>query len=112
LTRQVLSRLEGDNELAQIVFAAFLEDVPLQIQALKKLLADRDDAGSARQAHSIRGASANVGGELLGKLAAEIEKAADAGDWHSVITRMDELDRQFGLPEDAIRRNESVGPNR
>jgi len=104
----VLSRLEGDNELAQIVFAAFLEDLPRQIQALKKLVADRDDAGSARQAHSIRGASANVGGASLRKLAAEMERAADAGDWRSVVSRMDELERQFGLLEDAIKRNESV----
>ena len=98
----VRSRLEGDGELAQIVFAAFLEDLPRQIQALKQLVTDRDGAGSARQAHSIRGASANVGGESLRKLAAEMEKAADAGDWHSVINRMDELELQFSLLKNAI----------
>lgn len=98
-----LGRLDGDDELAQIVFAAFLEDIPSQIQALKQRVAERDDAGSARQAHSIRGASANVGGESLRKLAAEMEKAADAGDWHSVITRMDELERQFGLLSEAMK---------
>jgi CheY-like chemotaxis protein len=31
----VLLRLEGDNQLAQIIFEAFLEDIPGQIQALK-----------------------------------------------------------------------------
>jgi len=101
----VLSRLEGDNALVQVVFQAFLEDLPLQLQALKKLVADRDDAGSARQAHSIRGASANVGGESLRKLAAEMERAADAGDWRSVVTGMDELERQCGLLQDAIKRD-------
>jgi hypothetical protein len=37
-----------------------------------------------------------------------MERAADAGDWRSVVSRMDELERQFGLLEDAIKRNESV----
>jgi PAS domain S-box-containing protein len=104
----VLSRLENDSELAGVVFGAFLEDLPRQIQALKQFVADGDDAGSARQAHSIRGASANVGGESLRKLAGEMEKAADAGDWHAVITRMDELELQFSLLKDAIEGNESV----
>jgi PAS domain S-box-containing protein len=108
----VLSRLEGDTALAQIVFAAFLEDLPRQIQALKMHVADRDEAGTARQAHSIRGASANVGGESLRRLSAEMEKAADAGDWLSVISRMDELERQSGLLEDAINRFESVDTKR
>jgi PAS domain S-box-containing protein len=99
----VLSRLEGDNELAQIVYAAFLEDVPRQIQSLKQLVADRDDAGSARQAHSIRGASASVGGEAVRRLAEEMEKAADAGDWRSVIARMDELEVQFSRLKNAMQ---------
>ncbi|MGD0095557.1 MAG: PAS domain S-box protein [Terracidiphilus sp.] len=99
----VLSRLEGDNVLAQAVFEAFLEDVPGQIRALKDLAESGDTAAAARTAHSIRGASANVGGESLRKLAAEMEGAADAGDWHTVVARMDELECQFDLLEDAIK---------
>ena len=38
----------------------------------------------------------------VSKLAAEMEKAADAGDWRSIITRMDELERQFHLLSEAI----------
>jgi PAS domain S-box-containing protein len=108
----VLSRLEGDNALVQLILEAFLDDVPHQIQAMKKLVANRDGAGSARQAHSIKGASANVGGESLRKLAAEMEKAADAGDWKFVVARMDELEHQFDLLENEIKRNESVDSKR
>jgi len=104
----VLSRLEGDDSLAQIVFAAFLEDLPRQIQSLKKLVANRDDVGSSRQAHSIRGASANVGGERLRQLATEMEKAADAGNWNFVVAQMDELELQFSLLDDAIKNDHSV----
>jgi PAS domain S-box-containing protein len=99
----VLSRMEGDNALAEIVFAAFLEDLPRQVQALKDLAECGDSAAAARTAHSIKGASANVGGESLRKLAAQMERAADAGDWRAVLASMDELDRQSGLLQEAIK---------
>ena len=98
----VLDRMEGDDELAQIVFAAFLEDMPGQIQALKNLVKSGDAAGSARQAHSIKGASASVGGERLRNVASGMEKAADAGDLGRVSIRMAELEAQFLLLRDAI----------
>ena len=105
----VMNRLEGDNELAQIIFAAFLEDIPRQIQTLKELLKSGDAAGSARQAHSIRGASASVGGEGLCRVATEMEKAADAGDLDRVNIRMNELEAQFLLLRDAIRNECDAG---
>jgi HPt (histidine-containing phosphotransfer) domain-containing protein len=98
----VLGRLEGDIELAQIAFAAFLEDIPIQIQALKDLVKRGDALGAARQAHSIRGAAANVGGERLRAVASEMERSADVGDLHFIDVRMDELELQFHRLKDAI----------
>jgi PAS domain S-box-containing protein len=98
----VLERLEGDKDLAMIVIESFLEDLPLQIQVLKGLVENGDTAGSARQVHSIRGASANVGGERLRKVATEMEEAADVGDLDAVDCRMDELREQVFLLRDAI----------
>ena len=105
----VLLRLEGDYELARIVFAEFLEDIPQQIQALKDLAKSGDLAGTARQAHSIRGASASVGGEGLLKVATEMERAADAGDLDSVNIHMSDLDAQFLLLRDAIKNECDAG---
>jgi len=102
----VLSRLEGDTELASIVFAAFLEDLPGQIHILRDFVKGGDTAGSARQAHSIKGAAANVGGECLRKLASEMEKAADAGDLHFITLRMADMELQFGRLRDAIEMTE------
>ena len=98
----VLSRLEGDTELALIVFEAFLVDMPGQIQALKDLVKSGDAAGSARLAHSIRGASANVGGERLRRMAAKMEKAADVGDLDALNNRMSELEEEFHLLSDEL----------
>jgi HPt (histidine-containing phosphotransfer) domain-containing protein len=105
----VLLRLEGDDKLAQIVFAEFLEDIPRQIQALKDLVKNGDASGSARQAHAIRGACASVGGEVLRKVATEMENAADAGDLVSVKIRMADMEAQFLLLRDAIKRECDAG---
>jgi PAS domain S-box-containing protein len=105
----MLERLEGDEQLAQVISKVFLEDIPQQIQALKNLVKSGDMAGSARQAHSIRGASASVGGECLRKVADEIEKAADSGNLDGVNTRMNDLDTQFLLLRDAIKNHRDAG---
>jgi CheY-like chemotaxis protein/HPt (histidine-containing phosphotransfer) domain-containing protein len=98
----VLERVAGDHEIAQIGFEMFLDDTPRQIQVLKDLVRGGDVPGSARQAHSIRGACANVGGERLRNVATEMEMAADAGDLVPVSDLMPMLDEEFLFLRDAI----------
>jgi len=71
----MLARLMGDEDLARMVVSGFLEDVPRQIEALRSYLGAGDAAGAFRQAHTMKGASANVGGEALRAAALEMEKA-------------------------------------
>ena len=76
----MMARLMDDEDLARMVVEGFLEDIPRQIAALKGYLETGDAAGTERQAHTIKGASANVGGELLQEVASQMEKAAKDGD--------------------------------
>ncbi len=89
------SRLLGDEDLARIVIEGFLEDIPRQILALWGYLNDGNIQGIQRQAHTIKGAAANVGSESLRLLAFELEKAGEAGDLAAVNAGMVELNRQF-----------------
>jgi HPt (histidine-containing phosphotransfer) domain-containing protein len=98
-----MKRLEGDDELGRIVIEAFLEDAPRQIEELKKLARGGDAAGAGRLAHSIKGAAANVGGERMRQVAAEMEKAADGGNLDTVNSRMAELEAQFHRLLEAIK---------
>jgi len=91
----LMQRLIDDDELARIVLAGFLEDIPLQIQALKDYLDAGDAHGAERQAHTIKGASANIGGEALLAIAFEMEKLGKSGHLSAVRERMDELELQF-----------------
>jgi PAS domain S-box-containing protein len=96
--RQALSaRLMADADLLREIIAGFLEDMPRQLQALKRHL-DRHDAGSAgNQAHAIKGAAANAGGMALSAAAGEMEKAGKTGRPEEIAALMPELERQFDL---------------
>ena len=90
-----MKRLMGDEELAKTVIAGFLEDIPLQIQALKDCLYTGDAHGAERQAHTIKGAAASIGGEALQAIAFEMEKQGKAGNLTAVMEYMYELEVRF-----------------
>jgi HPt (histidine-containing phosphotransfer) domain-containing protein len=98
----MLDRLMDDEELIQIAIVGFLKDTPLQIQALKDFLAKNDQDGASRQAHTIKGSAAVLGGEALRAIATEMEKCGNLGDLAGMRTRVDEMDLQFELLLDAL----------
>jgi PAS domain S-box-containing protein len=99
----VLTRLMDDEDLARTVVRGFLEDIPKQIAALRTYLDAGDVEGSVRQAHTIKGASANVGGESLRAAALQMEKAAKAGDLADVKSRLPDLQARFARLEEAMQ---------
>jgi len=98
----MLERLGDDEDLAQRVTGGFLNDIPRQIEALRGCLKAHDAPGAGRQAHTIKGASSNVGGEALGALASEMEKAGKAGDLGFRAAGMDGLEREFVRLKEAM----------
>ena len=96
------TRLMNDTDLVQIVAKCFLKDIPRQIAELKRYLETGNASGTENQAHTIRGASANVGGERLQELAFEMEKAANAGNLAAVALQMSELEAQFETLKQAM----------
>ena len=99
----LLARLMDDEDLARSVVVGFLEDLPNRIEALRRYLDAGDADGTARQAHTIKGASANVGGDSLKAVAAEMEKAALAGDLGDVKARLQQLESGFARLRGSMR---------
>jgi len=93
----MMDRLMDDEDLTQTVLATFLEDIPRQIEALRGYLAAGDSGNAERQAHTIRGAAANIGGEALCAVAWQMERDGKAGNLDAIRTHMAELETQFGL---------------
>jgi PAS domain S-box-containing protein len=98
----LMERLMGDDELASIVIDGFLEDAPKLILALGACLRAGDAPGAMRQAHTIKGASATVGGEALRAVAGEIERDATAGDLASAGDRLEDLESAFDRLREAM----------
>ncbi len=91
----MMSRLMDDKDLAKIVISGFIEDIPIQIKTLKDCLNSGDIASAERQAHTIKGASANVGGEALREAAFNMEKAGKTEDLAAMTAALPEMERQF-----------------
>ena len=98
----MMTRLVDDDNLVRVVVNGFLEDIPRRIAALKGYLETGDVSGAERQAHAIKGASANVGGERLREVAFEMEKATRAGDLSAAGRLMAEMEAQFDLLNQAM----------
>ena len=76
----LLRLLDGDREAVDEVMTEYAKDAPRQVTALREALAAGDADATRRHAHTLKGASANVGAEALRAAAYEVEKAGAAGD--------------------------------
>jgi two-component system, sensor histidine kinase and response regulator len=100
----LLKRLMGDEELARPIIAGFLDDIHKQIDALKAYLANGDAPSVQRQAHTIKGAAANVSCNNLRDVALEMEKAGKTGDLDRAGILMPRVEEQFEVLKGTLKR--------
>ena len=98
----MMARLSDDEDVARMLIECFLDDIPKQILALRGYL-EKDDVKSAeRQAHTIKGASASMGGEAMRAVANEMEIAGKAGEREVITAHLPELETQFARLKEAM----------
>jgi CheY-like chemotaxis protein/HPt (histidine-containing phosphotransfer) domain-containing protein len=100
-----MQRIMGDEELAQTVLQAFLKDIPRQMEALRARLEAGDASEAERLAHSIKGASANIGAEELRVVALGMEKAVAIDDFQSAKDAFESLRQSFEELQRAIKKD-------
>jgi len=98
----LLETLAGDEALVREVLQMFLEDGPVQLQRLGKAIAQEDAASVERHAHTLKGASANVGAGRVRACAARLEELGRARTLAEVRTVFDELAREFERVQEAV----------
>ncbi|MCF8108878.1 MAG: PAS domain S-box protein [Desulfohalobiaceae bacterium] len=91
----LLERLMGDEEMADMVLAGFLEDIPEQLASLRVQVEQGDAAGAGAQAHKIKGAAANIGADGLRDIALAMEKAGECGEGGRLKALLSELEAAF-----------------
>ena len=102
----LLGLLGGDTESVAEVVLEFRGDVPKQVAALREALAAGDASVVRRHAHTLKGASANVGAEALRAAAYEIEKAAAADDLAAAGDLAGDLETELQRLRERLARGE------
>ena len=97
-----LNRVMGDESLARKLMNGFLADVPVQIEKLKGTIVAGDGRLAGQQAHSIKGAAANLGGMALQGVAFSMELAGQAGDLEALRSLLPDLQKRFAELKDTM----------
>jgi HPt (histidine-containing phosphotransfer) domain-containing protein len=88
-------RLMDDNDLIVMMTEAFLDDMPVQIEQLKKDIDAENLQQATAQSHKIKGAAANVGGLAFSERALIMERAGKLDDMETLSKNFDKLGQQF-----------------
>jgi PAS domain S-box-containing protein len=97
-----LDRLMGDEDLATTVIIGFLDDIPKQIERLKRLVDEGSAVEAGGQAHKIKGAAANVTGQALQEIANLIETAGKSDKLEKVANLIPELENRYAQLKKAM----------
>ncbi len=90
-----LMRLAGRENLLFDLYDFFITGVPSNIEALKSAIENDDAVTAEREAHSLKGAAANIGAILMRKAAAETEAAAKSGNLSETRQRYEGLKKEL-----------------
>ena len=93
--KEFFERLMGDENLIKEIIEIFLKEVPGQIAALSEALEKKNSDLIRRHAHTLKGASANIGASALQETAYHVELAAKAGTLDKASALIPELDKQL-----------------
>jgi two-component system sensor histidine kinase/response regulator len=91
----LLQCLGGDNKIHDEIIDVFLQDVPKQICELKDAIIRGDAATVQRHAHSLRGASANVGAIRLEEIALLLEEGGERRDMRQASEMLELIRKEF-----------------
>ncbi len=99
----LLDRLSGDKALLEEIVDGFLKDAPHRIDAMKKAVNKGDAQEIQRQAHTLKGAAANVEALALQRTAARLEEAGTIGDLDSAASLVFNLSKDLDTLSNILR---------
>ena len=100
----LLDRLDGDEQLFKEIVKTFLDDAPLQVEKLKQALMEENLNQLEKQAHSLKGAAMNIGGNALQAIAFEVELSGKKGDLKRTQELIPRLEKEFTRLQKALSR--------
>ena len=97
IDQAALKRLEdwGGTKLSHEIVRLFLENGPTRVDQIREAMDAEDLEVPERGAHSLKSSAANVGAQLLQKVASDLELAASDGDLKRVRELVPNLEQAF-----------------
>jgi len=93
----MLRQLDGDKELlAELTTILLEDDLPKDLEQLRKLLADHDGKNSTPLAHGIKGQLGNLGLDKSYRTAQSLEKALLEERFNDAAKLFAELEQELG----------------
>lgn len=108
----LMQRLLGDTSLERDILAAFLTEIPDLILQLKQFVNSGDITNARLQAHTIRGAAANLSAGNLRAAAEQIEDFCKQDDLESCKSGIAVLETEFDLFTNVIGTLDLLHPNK
>jgi HPt (histidine-containing phosphotransfer) domain-containing protein len=98
-----MKSMDGDELLARELVDLFIESGDETLAAIVNALGANDYAAVSEQAHSLKGASANLRATAAAEAAAKLEAAAKAGDTSKVTVLTTALKSEVSRTIDYLR---------
>lgn len=102
---ELLDNLGGDRDFTRSILTEAVEEIPHDIEKLKRLAAGDDLQSICLQAHTMKGVAANICAAPLRKICLEIEAAAKDGDVKFVRELLPELERLAVVTIDSVKKS-------
>lgn len=91
----LMERVDGDEELAKDLLDLFFEDVPGRITTIKKAQESGDMKTVTIEAHTIKGASSNIGADDIREAAFQVELAGKDENQETIPSLIQQLEEKF-----------------
>ncbi len=92
---KALERSMGDKEFLEEILQEFVSSMPQQLEALETAVTGGDGESIAHQAHTMKGASANLGADDMAAIALKLEQMGKESDLSGARQAIDELGKEL-----------------
>ena len=85
----------GDSEILHVVMEEYIKSVPIQIKELRDAIENNSQKDANRIAHSIKGASLNVGADIVAHLSKQLERRSKEKIDIAMLKDCDKIEEEF-----------------
>jgi CheY-like chemotaxis protein len=89
--RELLERLQGRRELAQLIIGKFVASLPQRLADLAAGLAAGDATAAGLSAHTLKGSAAIIAAEILSRCADRMEQQVRSGELAQATAELNQL---------------------